>query len=433
MVARSLSVRAPSVSAAHIAKEFKSIRRPKRNLLVIGASGNVARAFLRRLAGLRCHFGRLVLLDKNSHVLTDTHLDHRRLNYRFVRHRLSLPEDARLFARLLKKQRIHIVLDVSTHPTLPMLDAVQAARVAYVNTSLNDPRLEVGELVQRVYPNRHRRTSSPRILCAGMNPGVVNLWVCHGLDRFGTPEEIVHFESDTSMTMDRWRPIITWSKREFLTEAAWNRTGHYAGDAIAFQKGNALQHRQPLRPWLLPIQRENHHPHGFLVLHEENLTLGRSLGVPSRFIYALHPRTMRYLVDRDRRHGRLREGDLEMGDNLTHRLDGADTIGVCLQYPKRRVYYLNSFTNAALIGTNATCHQVAIGIYCALFTLLYDRLAPRTYFSGDLYDTLYRRLVFANMRVEMFVCGRRHGRWVVREHIPEIRVRSPKDGEHMLM
>lgn len=400
---------------------------------MIGASGNVARAFLRRLAGLRCHFGRLVLLDKNSHVLTDAYLDHHRLAYQFVRHRLALPKDARFFARLLQKHRIDIVLDVSTHATLPMLDAVAAARVAYVNTSLNDPRLEVGELVERLHQRRPNRTSASRILCAGMNPGVVNLWVRHGLDHFGLPEEIVHFESDTSMTVDRWRPIVTWSKREFLTETVWNRTGHYAGDRIVFQKGNALQHRQPLRPWLLPIQRDNHHPHGFLVLHEENLTLGRSLGVPSRFIYALHPRTMRYLVDRLRRHGRLREGDLEMGDNLARRLDGTDTVGVCLQYPRRRVYYLNSLSNSALIGTNATCHQVAIGIYCALFTLLYDRLAPRTYFVCDLYDTLYRRLVFANMRVEMFVCGRRHGRWVVREHIPEVRVRGPKAGEPVVL
>ncbi|MCX7915247.1 MAG: hypothetical protein N3A53_02955, partial [Verrucomicrobiae bacterium] len=72
----------------------------------------------------------------------------------------------------------------------------------------------------------------------------------------------------------------------------------------------------------------------------------------------------------------------------------------------------------------ATCAQVAVGVYCALFTLMYDRLQPRIYYTGELYDTLYRQLVFANMRVEMFQCTRRGRRWVVRRHVPEVRLRQ---------
>jgi hypothetical protein len=56
---------------------------PRPNLLVLGASGNVARAFLRRLGGNRVHFGRLVLLDKNRGVLANRHLDPRRLDLSF--------------------------------------------------------------------------------------------------------------------------------------------------------------------------------------------------------------------------------------------------------------------------------------------------------------------------------------------------------------
>ena len=409
------------------------IRRQKPNLLVVGASGNVARAFLRRLGGQRAHFARLVLLDKNQNVLHDTHLDHHRLDYRFVRHRLALPRDAAYFARLLKRHRIDIVLDVSTHPTLPMLQAIESAGTMYLNTSLNDDEREVAELVERVYPSRHRRTSAPRILCAGMNPGIVNLWVRHGAKYHGLPEEIVHFEYDSSMTGDRWRPLVTWSKQEFLTETTWNRTGHFAGQCVALAGGNALQHRQPLRPWLCPILPGNHYPQGFLVLHEENLTVGRMLGVPSRFLYAIHPRTMRFLVERFRRQGDVRESDLEMGDNRTQRLQGGDLVGVCLQYSRKRVYYLNQLDNHSLLGTNATCHQVAIGIFCALFTLIYDQPAPRTYFVEDLADTLYQQLAFANMRVEKFVCGKSKGRWVVHEYTPEIRSRPPRGGEPVVI
>jgi hypothetical protein len=401
-------------------------RRKRFNLLVIGASGSVARAFLRRLPGLRSHFGRLVLLDKNRRVLEDAHLEHDRLDYVFVRRRLDLPRDNRYFAKLLRQYRIGIVLDVSTHPTLPMLEAVEAAGVRYVNTSLNDEKLEVTELVARLQ-QIGGRTSAPRILCAGMNPGIVNLWVRHGIARFGVPDEIVHFEYDTSMTMDQWRPLVTWSRHEFLMETTWNRTGVFDGQGVALEPTNALKNLVPLRPWLGPILGGDHYPPGMLVLHEENITMGQAVRVPSKFIYALHPRTMRYLQERYRKQGTLRVGDLILGDNLGRRLNGTDLVGVCLQYPRRRVYYLNRMDNRQLIGTNATCSQVAIGIYSALFTLLYDRLKPRLWFTGDLYDTRYRQFVFANMRVELFLCARRGRRWVLRKHIPEVRLRRLRD------
>ena len=97
------------------------------NLLILGASGNVARAFLLRLGSHRCHFGRLVLLDKNRGVLANRYLDHERLAYTFVQRHLRLPTEAAWIRRLLKQHRIDLALDVSTHNTLPMLAAVDAA------------------------------------------------------------------------------------------------------------------------------------------------------------------------------------------------------------------------------------------------------------------------------------------------------------------
>jgi len=397
------------------------------NLLVIGASGGVARAFLRRLGGQRCHFGKLLLLDKNGRLLNDPHLDHRRLDYIFVRRRLTLPRDRRWFDRLLHRHHIDIVLDVSTHATLPVLAAADASGISYLNTSLNDENLEVGDLVEQLYPHRHHPRRAPHILCAGMNPGVVNLLVHHGVQHFGRPRQIIHFEYDSSTPVDGWRPLVTWSKHEFLMETTWNRTGHYDGKAVRQDRANAVERRVPLRPWLAPIMAADHCPKGFLVLHEENITVGRALGLPSRFIYALHPQTMNYLDERYRQNGTLHEQDIELGDNITQRLDGSDLVGVCLDYPRQRVYYINRLPNSAVIGTNATCAQVAIGIFAALFTLLYARLEPRLYFIGDIHGTLYRRFAFANMRIEQFVCVRRKGRWIVRQHIPELRVKMARD------
>lgn len=392
------------------------------NILILGASGSVARAVLRRLGAHRDRFGALVLLDKNRRVCRDTALDHERLRYRFICHRVRFPDDNAYYERLLRRRGISIVLDLSTLPTLPVLRATDAAGVSYLNTSLNDDELEVLDLVVALHPTRHLPTQAPHILCCGMNPGIVNMWVCHALAHFGLPRDIIHFESDTSMTQDKWRPLVTWSKEEFLAETTWNRTGLYVGRRTKLLNCCAMERLVSLRPILQPIRKQETYPQGFLVLHEENLTLGRAIGVPSRFIYAIHPRTTGYLVERFRKKGTLRESDIETGDNVKRRLSGEDTVGVCLIYPGKRVYYLNTMANAGVQGTNATCAQVALGVYCALFTLLVDRLKPRIYFTGDMYDTAYPVIMFRNVAVQQFVCRKRRGEYFV-AHTPQVRFR----------
>jgi homospermidine synthase len=396
---------------------------PKPNLLVLGASGNVARAFLRRLGGRRVHFGRLVLLDKNDRVRDDPVLEHDRLDYQFIRRRLRLPTGAAAYQRLLRDKQIHVVLDLSDMDTLPVLAATDAAGVSYISTSLNDDGLGVAPLMEKVYPHRHRPHRAAHVLCAGMNPGIVNIWVHHGVRRYGLPREVVHFEYDTSMTANGWLPLITWSRREFLTESVWEPTGRVEAGKPVILRTNALQNREDMRDVLQPVLPLRRYPRGMLVLHEENLSLGQRLGVSSKFLYAIHPKTMAYLNRRYRRHGTVTESDLVIGDNTSIPLEGEDTIGVCLQYPRRRVYYLHTLENRAVSGANATCTQVAVGVYAALFTLIRNRLAPQLYFPGDLYDTLYAHIVFCNMRVERFVFGRRKRSWVLREHIANLRPR----------
>lgn len=84
------------------------------------------------------------------------------------------------------------------------------------------------------------------------------------------------------------------------------------------------------------------------------------------------------------------------------------------------MYHLHSLANSSVVGTNATCTQVAVGVYAALITLLGERLAPRTYFATDLYDTVYPHVLFSNLRVEHFVLERRKRSWVFRQHVPEL-------------
>jgi len=409
-----------------------SHRRPP-NLLIVGASGSVARAFLRRLGGQRAHFGRLVLLDRNDRVREDRFIEHHRLDYQFIRHRLRLPEETAHYQRLLRQHKIDIVLDVTDTDTLPILEATDAAGVSYICTSLNDEDLTAAELVASLDSGRERKWRAPHILCSGMNPGVVNIWVWHGVRRYGVPQEIVHFEYDTSRPANGWRPIITWSRREFLTEAVWDPTGLVVEGKPALFKTNALQNRCDMRSILEPVLRIKSYPRGLLVLHEENLTLGQRLGVSSKFIYAIDPRTMAHLTRRWRKRGKLQIADLEIGDNTSIPLHGEDTVGVCLEYPRQRVYYMQSLPNGAVPGANATCTQVAVGIYAALFTLLRERLAPRIYFVTDLYDTVYPQILFSNMRVEHFVFAKRKRSLVLRRHMASLRPRFPRAQEQVVI
>lgn len=268
------------------------------NLLVLGASGHVAQAFLRRLGGRSGQFGRLVLLDRSEHVLKDRFLEHGRLRYQFVRHRMRWPDDEPYYRELLRRHEIDVVLDLTDMDSLPILAATDAAGVSYVNTALNDASRRVPEMVAAVHPTREDPRGAPHILSSGMNPGAVNIWVWHGVRRYGVSLEIVHFEYDTSMAVSGWRPLISWSRREFLTETAWEPTGLVVDGELKMFRTNALAHREDMGPVMAPVVPLPSYPRGFLVLHEENLKLGQALGVSSRYLYAIHPRTMSYMARR---------------------------------------------------------------------------------------------------------------------------------------
>ncbi len=409
----------------------KRSRQP--NLLILGASGIVARAFLRRLGGWRGHFGRVVLLDKNEHVLADRFLEHHRLNYEFVRRRLRFPDDAAHYRQLLRRYEIDITLDVTDMDTLPVLEATDAAGVSYVCTALNDDKRHVAELVALLEAQRATKRRAPHILCSGMNPGVVNIWVWHGVRHYGLPREVVHFEYDTSRLANGWRPILTWSRRQYLTEVVWDPTGKVVDGKTVMLRTNALQNREPMRSLLKPVMPLDSYPDGWLVLHEENLTLGQRLGVSSKFIYAIDQRTMDHLTRRWRQRGTLRVSDLDIGDNTAAPLEGADTVGVCLEYDRRRIYYLSSLPNIAVPGANATGAQVAVGVYAALLTLLRERLPPRLYSVTDLYDTVYPQILFSNMRVEHFVFAKRKRSLILRKHRASLRPRLPRGLEQLVI
>ena len=408
---------------------------------MLGASGGVAKTVLHYLTHHRSLFGNVVLLDPNNAVCSDPYLDHKALNYVFVQKKIIVPEKERkkererstpAYHRLLKEHSISIVLDFTDADSLPLLEATNNAGVSYLNTSLNTETRTTFEIVSNVYKRRKTFNKAPHILCAGMNPGIVNMWVRHGIEHYGIPKEIVHFEYDTSRICGKHQPLITWSIHEFLMEAVLWPGGVMQGkDAVKYFYPNALENGIDRGPILQPLFILDKYPKGFPVLHEENVSLAQRYNIPSKFVYAINIETMKALINRYEKTGKVNYRDLVLADNITAVLEGADSIGVLLEYPDKKVYYFNTLPNIAVIGSNATYTQVAIGVCAALFTLVFDKLKNGVYFVEDLYGTHFKQYAFDNMRVQHFVFKKQKSRLVLEKYVPELKVKRNKLSQYL--
>lgn len=403
-------------------------RRIKPNLLVLGASGGLANAFLHSLVHHRNLFNRLVLLDKNKKLISNPYVDHKNLEYVFLNKEIKLPSGKKEYRSILKKYRINIVVDLTDADSIPLIEASNEAGVDYINTAINGNKKTLSNLISEIFSKKHKWNGARNILCAGMNPGNVNMFVRYGIEKFGVPEEIVHFEYDTSMIARRWKAMITWSIHEFLIENVYDPGGIALGkDKVKLLLPNALSNTEDMRSVLKPILKLNEYPHGALVLHEENLTLSRKYNIPSKFLYAVHMKTMDALSKIYKQEKDVNQQQLDAADNLINILDGSENIGVLLRYKNKKAYYLNTVPNISIMGTNATYLQASIGIFAALFVLLVDKLKKGTYFVEDLYDTHYKYYMFDNLRVQEFVFTQDK----LNGYNPQVRLRRKNRFEHL--
>jgi len=396
------------------------MKRP--NLLVMGASGGVANAFLQRIVSHRNLFNDLILLDKRKNLLGNKYIDHKKLDYVFVHKKIVLPERERGYLNLLNKYRIDIVLDLTDMDSIPVIEATNKAKIPYINTAMNDEKREVYDVVSEVFSKKSKLGNAPHILCTGMNPGVVNLWVGHGIEKFSIPKKIIHFEYDSSRVAAKWEPMVTWCLNEFLMETIIDPSGVMLGRGrLKKLLPNGLENKRPLKPILSPLMKLDKYPYGFTILHEENITISKRYNVPSKFIYAVNVKTMEKIMKIYREKKKVTENDLSHGDNSEKILIGSDNIGVVLDYNDKKVYYFNSMPNEAVIGTNATYTQVIVGVFSALFTIMFERLKPGVYFPEDLYHTRFRNYVFDNLRTQEFVFRKKKGKLVLKSYNPQVR------------
>ena len=380
-----------------------------KNLLIIGACGGVGRAFLRTLVTERGRLGKLVLVDQQDQLRDDRFLGHQELGYEFLKAAIDGDTHQRDYLRLLKTHRIDMVIDLSVNETRAMLAATDRAGVSYINTGVANRQGEnFSEVVLDLVDRRTASWNAPHILCSGMNPGIVNLWVRRGIEKCGMPKSIVHFEYDTGQAVDGEVPIVAWSRETLVDEIVNDPAGYVEGrNKIRLVQPNPLKNRVSMEEVLRPIMTLPVYPRGFLLLHEENITLGHEYDVPSRFLFSLKTETMDHLEEVYDKKGEIPLNTLALGDNRTVLLKGEATVGVCLEYENSRKYFFNTTSQGTVPGVSGSCRQVAAGLHAALWTVVEEPLEKRVYFVEDLIGTTCERLMMKNLPMQELVVAKK--------------------------
>jgi len=381
----------------------------KKNILIIGACGGVGRAFLHALVEERERLGKLVLVDKQDPWADDQGLPFQVLKGEFLKASVDLDKGRDDYLRLLESRGIDIAIDLSVNETRAVLSTTDGAGVSYINTGVaNRPGENFSEVVLDLVHRRNASWNAPHILCSGMNPGIVNMWVRKAIEESGVPKNIVHFEYDTGESVNGGVPIIAWSRETFLDEIVNDPAGYVEGrNRIQFLRPNPLKNRVSMEEVLSPIMTLASYPRGFLLLHEENITLGQEYDVPSRFLFSLKSETMDYLEKVYDKNNEVPLDTLALGDNRKVLLKGEATVGVCLEYESTREYFFNTTAQGTVPGVSGSCRQVAAGLYAALRSVLEAPLQRRVYFVEDLLGTTCERLMMETLPVQHLVVPRR--------------------------
>jgi hypothetical protein len=178
---------------------------------------------------------------------------------------------------------------------------------------------------------------------------------------------------------------------------------------------NALSQLVDMRPHLAPIVERVEHPRGMALLHEEVVSLGRRLNVPTSFTYGIHPASLAALRSSWLNNEPLTADDLLLADNVTIPLTGSDLVGVWLKYDDKDVRVFNVMHNRDLRGTNATYRQVAIGVLAGIRAMAHAQVPRGLHFVEELDSPVFAETVRAHMIVQ------EHILWKAWKRAPELR------------
>lgn len=342
-------------------------------IVVLGASGGVARAFLQLLPSSRHTIAGLVLVDKNDAVTRSAYLAHSKLAYTFIQADVNLSLSAILLDVKSKNDYV-IVLDLTDQATHPILHAVDFHGINYINCSLNVEVTTMVDYWPTVKEFGRKYQNGSHVIGIGMNPGIVNHMILGAIERYGVPKSFIEIEYDSALPQnDPGTPFVTWSRKQFLGECVIDNSG-YCGEG-----GKCIELEVP--PISNPIPTQCHlsslavldeYPLGMIVTHEEIIALSQHFGIPGKFIYAIHPLSLRRLQAIYSERGTVAESDVAEIDNAATHIYGSDRIGAWLNYDEGRVCWWCEVNHKDAIGKNATLFMVAVGVLALLLDYLQE-------------------------------------------------------------
>lgn len=381
------------------------MKQPRIVISILGSSGGVAKAILsvleKSLGDIHdpihsfIKHSKIHLIDLNQRDAAYYRSFMPKLLKHATLHQFDL-NHLELFRQHLRNTDTTHVIDVSWADTVDMLTCCQDTGVHYINTALENPKVDENESLAeyslleryRIFQEGRQQTAqSAAIIGSGMNPGVVQ-WMAIKLMN-ETPDEkpiaCYIVEHDTSLYKDpslvKDRTIYsTWSPECFLDEAILNYP--------MFMKHHfPFTMHLPVYELEFKVTLGNKQFYGSLMPHEEVLTLGKAFDMETGFIYRVSDHTIHLIRSQLEDIDEIWEWDHQVLDPANGEVGGEDLVGVLLVYPDKERYMYNVLSSDNIFPqyhTNATYFQVACGLYGALCTLLKDEISNGVYFVDEL-------------------------------------------------
>ncbi len=377
----------------------------KPSILILGASGGVAGAFLQLLEKKRNRFSNVILIDKSDLIEQSGVVDFKKNNFIFLKKEITPTNVYGLFEELKSKYNISIVLDLTDCDMSPILSAADDLGLSYLNCSINSDE-PVTDFVKTLHGFIKKHIKSTHVLCLGMNPGILNHLIIKGVVDEGIPKEIVEIEYDSGFPeKDDGKPFITWSKKQFLTESAFIKSGYCGKDGEYFEHIDpAILKTISTKDFISPIKKLDNYPFGMIVPHEEILSMSRIMGIPGKFVYAIHPVSLERLEKRLSLSPDICESDVTFLDNINNKVVGSDLIGIWLLYENKKVCYFCETQHKDFDKTNATLFLVAVGVMVGILEFIENPLLENgVFFVQDLNNENFMKIVGEYLEIKKVV------------------------------
>lgn len=375
-------------------------------LTLLGSSGGVGRALLALLnksAGeanaplysfLRdCH---LHLIDLNQKELNDVYTQYPNLRGKITLHSFNLT-DTEKFRQHLIETRTQLVVDASWADTCEILECCDELGIRYTNTALENIMVDENDVEYAGFTvlerwnifeeQRNRFSNTTAIMCSGMNPGIVQWAVLELMKQ--TPDEKPHacyiVERDSSFLADHSLATddtvyISWAPECFLDEVILNYPMFVRQHVPLVSYNRVMDYEYPITLGLIQFN-------GFLMAHEEVISLGKLLDMEIGFLYRVNDHTINWIRANREDEDKLWDSKHKLLDPQENKIIGEDLVGVLLVYENKERFMYNVQHNTAVFDqyqTSATYFQVASGLYAAICSLLLDELPKGIFWVDEL-------------------------------------------------